>query len=171
MAVIPIDPDLMYSLIPIYTGCNPEVRKVILQNLDDPIMQLNSKESVSKLLNFISECPKGAEAIIIRCAFIMADAPYEAPGFVEIVKELYTSKINDIRIMTPILRFLEPSEVLILLPQILPLSKQLLKDTLSKLFFGASNFSRAGFQVVFLPCTCVQFSNSWRAQHARGTQL
>merc|ERR1719419_1643473 len=128
LAIVAVDPNLLYNLVPIYSGCNAEIRKVILQNLDDPISQISSEEGIKKMLDFVLDCPKGAKALIIRCVFSLSNSHHELPGFVEMVKNLYETKIDDFRILTPILGYLTKEEVLNLLPEIIKLSKQILKE-------------------------------------------
>lgn len=92
------------------------------------------------MLNFIKDSPKGSDSLILRCVFAMSNANYSVPQLTETVLELYETKIKDIRIIAPIISDLDFPKLKQFLPQLFSLNKQLIHDSLAKMFSSKCNF-------------------------------
>lgn len=70
-------------------------------------MGLNS----SDFLQLIEECPKGAETLVTRVIHVLTDKEPPSLELVNKVRDLYNTRISDIRFLIPVLTGLTKSEV------------------------------------------------------------
>ena len=95
---------------------------------------LNDPEKIKELLDFIELCPKGSEPIVLRSISILSDYSKSQNELVRLAKKLYKSNIPDIRIITPILRFIDSDEIFYYLKEILKLKKQSIIESIQNIY-------------------------------------
>lgn len=133
-ALLSVSPSLVSNLTPIYSGTGIETRKIIIQSLEEPFSMLNDPEKIKELLDFIELCPKGSEPIVLRSISILSDYSKSQNELVRLAKKLYKSNIPDIRIITPILRFIDSDEIFYYLKEILKLKKQSIIESIQNIY-------------------------------------
>lgn len=69
--------------------------------------------------------------MIYFSSFLPLDTPTQ--DFVDKVKNLYATKLGDVRILIPIVNYLSKKEVIAALPKFLKLNPQLMKDLFMRL--------------------------------------
>lgn len=64
-----------------------------------------------ELLKLVKECPKGSETLVTRVIHILTDREHPSAELVERVRDLYNSRISDVRFLIPVLNGLTKNEV------------------------------------------------------------
>lgn len=64
------------------------------------------------LMRLIEDCVKGSETLVTRIIHILTDKGSPSSELVEKVKELYNTKVFDVRFLIPVLTGLPKQEVL-----------------------------------------------------------
>lgn len=110
IALLPINEALIHELAKVYVASNADVKRIILRLLEAPIkaMGMDSQE----LLKLVEDCPKGTETLITRLIHILTDKGLPSPQLVQRVRDLYNSRISDVRFLIPVLNGLTKKEVL-----------------------------------------------------------
>lgn len=70
-------------------------------------MGMESKD----LLQLVEECPKGSETLVTRVIHILTDKGTPTPELVSRVRDLYNTRISDVRFLIPVLNGLTKKEV------------------------------------------------------------
>lgn len=141
---------LIHDLCDVYVMATSDVKRIILRTIEAPLkaMGMESKE----LLKIIDVCAKGSETFVTRIIYVLTenseikfhfvlfnilnlnvflDAPTQ--DFVEKVKNLYQTKLSDVRILIPIVTNLSKKDVISALPKFMKLNPQLVKDVFLRL--------------------------------------
>lgn len=64
-------------------------------------------------LKLVEECPQGAETLVTRVIHVLTDKDPPTLELVNRVRDLYNTKISDVRFLIPVLNGLTKSEVTI----------------------------------------------------------
>lgn len=92
-----------------YVQTNADVKRVILRMIEPAIKTMGMDSA--DLLQVIEECPKGAETLITRVIHILTDKGTPSLNLVDKVRELYRTKVSDVRFLIPVLTGLTKQEV------------------------------------------------------------
>ncbi|CAF5155344.1 unnamed protein product, partial [Rotaria sp. Silwood1] len=92
-------------LVTIYTAVDKNIKRVILQVLEIPIREMGMTSP--ELLKLIKNCPQGAEALITRIIHILTQQMPPSHEIVEKIRDLYHTRILDVRLLIPVLASLE----------------------------------------------------------------
>ncbi|CAD6991650.1 unnamed protein product [Ceratitis capitata] len=94
------------------------------------------------LLKLIEDCPKGCETLIIRVVHLLTER-VATPNveLVHRVRELYANKVNDVRVLIPVLSGLTRQEVLNALPRLLKLNQIVVKEVFNRLLGIGADFA------------------------------
>ncbi|MES1903132.1 MAG: hypothetical protein MHPSP_002593, partial [Paramarteilia canceri] len=120
-------------LVPVYSGAEMEAKKKIIHSLEDPLSSLKSVEDAAIYFGFIKNCPKGSELLSMRCIYLIAQLDIKLDELVSLVKELYKTKIQDIRIIASVLHLIEPQDIIAEIPSLIKLNSHLIKESLTKI--------------------------------------
>lgn len=65
----------------------------------------------NELLKLVQECPKGAETLVTRVIHVLTDKGPPSAQLVKRVRELYNTRVSDVRFLIPVLNGLTKQEV------------------------------------------------------------
>lgn len=130
-AVMPYHEQLVTKLCQIYISTSSEMKRTILRAIDTPIKKMGPESM--EILHLIETCPKGAETLITRIIYILTEKASLNKELVNRVRELYQTKVSDVRLIIPVINGLTRSEILAALPKLLKLSEIVVKEVFSRL--------------------------------------
>lgn len=130
-ALLPYRENLVNNLCEIYVTTSSEMKRTILRAIEPPIKRIGPESA--ELLHLIENCPKGAETLITRIIYILTEKVAINPELVKRVRELYTNKVADVRLLIPVINGLSKSEILTALPKLLKLNEVVVKEVFSRL--------------------------------------
>lgn len=93
----------------VYVQTNGDIKRIILRLIENPIRNMGMDSS--EFLKLVEECPKGAETLVTRVIHVLTDKEAPTPELVNRVRELYSTRISDVRFLIPVLNGLTKSEV------------------------------------------------------------
>lgn len=131
LELLPHEHKLIHELTRVYVQTVPEVKRIILRLLDSPVrgMGMDSPD----LLKLVEECPKGAETLVTRVIHILTDKTPPSTELVKRVRELYQSRVSDVRFLIPVLNGLTKREVIDSLPRLIKLNPIVVKEVFNRL--------------------------------------
>lgn len=131
ISLLPADEILIHDLATIYVQTSADIKRVILRLLDQPIklMGMNSVE----LLKMIKNCTKGSETLVTRIIHILTEKEPPSVELVNIVRDLYNTKVSDVRFLIPVLAGLTKKEVIEALPKLIKLNPVVVKEVFNRL--------------------------------------
>ncbi|KAL0272117.1 UNVERIFIED_CONTAM: hypothetical protein PYX00_005209 [Menopon gallinae] len=131
MALLPLNEKMIHELARVYVATAPDVKRTILRLLEQPVrgMGMNSPE----LLSLVEQCPKGAETLVTRVIHILTDKVPPSDELVARVRDLYRSRISDVRFLIPVLNGLTREEVIAALPKLIKLNPVVVKEVFNRL--------------------------------------
>lgn len=100
---------LIHDLAKIYVQTSPDIKRIILRMLEGPIRTMGMESS--ELLKLVEECPKGSETLVTRVIHILTDKEPPSAQLVQRVRDLYHSRVSDVRFLIPVLTGLSKQEV------------------------------------------------------------
>lgn len=109
MALVPVKQTLIHNLTKVYVQTGPDMKRIILKQLEGPVKQMGMESH--ELLQLVEECDKGAETLVTRIIQILTDKGAPSERLVHIVRDLYNTKVNDVRFLIPVLNGLSKKEV------------------------------------------------------------
>lgn len=122
---------LLSKLSEIYIKTSSENKRTILRSIDAPIKKLGSGNAeISKL---IETGAKGTETLITRIIYILTERTELDVNLVKRVRDLYYTKVADVRLLIPIITGLTKQEVLTMLPKVLSLHPAVVKEVFNRL--------------------------------------
>lgn len=131
LVVMPCRAALVHDLCRVYTATSSDMKRTILRAIESPIRKMGAENT--ELLTLIETCPKGAETLITRIVYILSEKQAPTPELVNMVREVYQTKVSDVRFLIPVLNSLSKSEILAALPRFLKLSEAVVKDVFKRL--------------------------------------
>lgn len=122
---------LSFRLTRVYVQTVADVKRIILRLLDIPVkgMGMDSPD----LLKLVEDCPKGAETLVTRVIQILTDKTPPSAELVKRVRELYQSRVSDVRFLIPVLNGLTKREVIDSLPRLIKLNPIVVKEVFNRL--------------------------------------
>lgn len=131
MALLPYNESLVHELSRVYVQTSADVKRTILRLLEQPVrgMGMDSPE----LLLLVERCPKGAETLVTRIIHILSDRGPPSAQLVSRVRELYHSRVSDVRFLIPVLNGLTKKEITNALPKLIKLNPVVVKEVFNRL--------------------------------------
>ncbi|VVD01256.1 unnamed protein product [Leptidea sinapis] len=86
----------------------------------------------------LQDCPRGAETLLTRLVHILTEKSPPTPELVSRVRELYATRVSDVRFLIPVLNGLTKREILAALPKLIKLNPVVVKEVFNKLL-GLTN--------------------------------
>ncbi|XP_017776938.1 PREDICTED: symplekin [Nicrophorus vespilloides] len=131
VALLPSNQSLIHDLAKIYVQTGADTKRVILRLLEVPI-RLMGMDSV-ELLKLVQECPKGSETLVTRVIHILTDKGPPTAQLVKRVRDLYNTRVSDVRFLIPVLNGLTKSEILAALPKLIKLNPVVVREVFNRL--------------------------------------
>lgn len=131
LALLPYNEMLIHKLSEVYVQTSADIKRVILRLLEHPVrgMGMDSPE----LLMLVEKCPKGSETLVTRIIHILSDRGPPSSQLVTRVRDLYQSRVSDVRFLIPVLNGLTKKEVTAALPKLIKLNPVVVKEVFNRL--------------------------------------
>eukprot|EP00096_Caligus_rogercresseyi_P006892 TRINITY_DN2389_c0_g1_i1.p2 TRINITY_DN2389_c0_g1~~TRINITY_DN2389_c0_g1_i1.p2 ORF type:complete len:1145 (-),score=464.89 TRINITY_DN2389_c0_g1_i1:191-3625(-) len=122
----------MFSyLAAVYVETSGDVKRTLFRLLDAPLRNVPMDDP--DLLELIGDCPPGSETLVMRIVRILTEKTPPTTLLVDKVRNLYNSRVSDVRFLIPILTGLSKNEVLAALPKLIALTQIVVKEVFSRL--------------------------------------
>ncbi|XP_058793524.1 symplekin [Phymastichus coffea] len=131
LALLTENHKLIHELARVYTSMSAEVKRIVLRLVEGPVRAIGMASV--ELLELVENCPKGAETLITRIIHILTDKAPPSPELVAKVRELYQTRVSDVRFLIPVLNGLTKKEVIAALPKLIKLNPIVVKEVFNKL--------------------------------------
>lgn len=126
-----------------------DVKRIVLRLVEAPVRIMGMQSH--QLLELVKECPKGTETLVTRIIHILTEKGmlqlclvlmqwhqiYEknsldppSQELVSMVRELYQTRVYDVRFLIPVLNGLSKKEVLAALPKLVALNPNVVKEVI-----------------------------------------
>lgn len=132
-------PDMIHNLSEVYIVATSDIKRIILRAVEAPVKKMGPDNA--QILKLIEQCPKGVETLITRIVHTLTEKSSPTLELVSRVRELYQNKVNDVRILIPVLSGLTKSEILAALPKFLKLNPVIVKEVFNRLLGVGPEFS------------------------------
>uniref|UniRef100_A0A1B6C9A1 Symplekin n=1 Tax=Clastoptera arizonana TaxID=38151 RepID=A0A1B6C9A1_9HEMI len=131
LVLLPINQELIHELARVYVQTGADVKRTILRLVEQPVrgMGMHSPE----LLKLVEVCPKGAETLVTRVIHILTDKAPPSTELVARVRDLYQSRVSDVRFLIPVLNGLTKQEIISALPKLIKLNPIVVKEVFNRL--------------------------------------
>lgn len=131
LALLPHNEELIHELANVYASTDSDVKRIILRLVEAPVQKMGM--SSPQLLKLVDEFPKGAETLVTRVLHIVTDKQPPSEELVNRVKELYQSRVSDVRFLIPVLNGLSKNEIFNALPHLIKLNPNVVKEVFNRL--------------------------------------
>ncbi|KAF5307789.1 hypothetical protein FQR65_LT06661 [Abscondita terminalis] len=131
VSILPINQSLVHNLAKVYVQTNADIKRIILRLLEAPVRQMGM-DSV-ELLKLVEDCPKGSETLVTRVIHILTDKGQPSHQLVQRVRELYQTRVSDVRFLIPVLNGLTKQEVIAALPKLIKLNPVVVREVFNRL--------------------------------------
>ncbi|BET00821.1 symplekin [Nesidiocoris tenuis] len=131
LSLLPLSQELIHGLAVVYVATVPDVKRTILRIVEHPIKAMGMDSP--HLLKLVESCPKGSETLVTRLIHILTDKAPPSPELVERVRELYQTRVSDVRFLIPVLNGLTKSEIIAALPKLIKLNPIVVKEVFNRL--------------------------------------
>lgn len=136
LSLLPHNEELIHELANVYASTDSDIKRIILRLIEIPVQKMGM--SSPQLLKLVDEFPKGAETLVTRVLHIVTDRTPPSEELVNRVKELYQSRVSDVRFLIPVLSGLSKNEIFNALPHLIKLNPNVVKEVFNRLL-GSSN--------------------------------
>ncbi len=137
LSLLPQNLKLFHHLAEVYVATTPEIKRTILRVLDASVRSIDINDPV--LLEVIEGCPKGSETLVTRVIHILTEKDKPPQRLVDQVRDLYETRVSDVRFLIPVLNGLSKQEVTAALPKLIALSPVVVKEVFSRLLGGGDD--------------------------------
>lgn len=131
LTILPQHDDLIEELSQVYVNTTPEIKQTIRRSIDTAIRTMGAENI--RILKLIEDGTKGAETLITRIIQILTERTTPNAELVRRVRDLYHTKVSDVRLLIPIINGLTKQEIIAALPKLLRLNPIVLKEVFKKL--------------------------------------
>lgn len=131
--------DLIHELARVYTSMGADVKRMVLRLVEGPVRSLGMGSP--QLLALVENCPKGAETLVTRIIHILTEKSTPSAELVARVRELYQTRVSDVRFLIPVLNGLTKKEVIAALPKLIKLNPIVVKEVFNRLLGTHNNDS------------------------------
>lgn len=115
-----------FRLARVYTSMGADVKRMVLRLVEGPVRSLGMGSP--QLLALVENCPKGAETLVTRIIHILTEKSAPSAELVARVRELYQTRVSDVRFLIPVLNGLTKKEVIAALPKLIKLNPIVVKE-------------------------------------------
>lgn len=131
LIILPQHDDLIEQLSQVYVNTTPEIKQTIRRSIDTAIRTMGAENA--RILKLIESGTKGAETLITRIIQILTERTTPNAELVRRVRDLYHTKVSDVRLLIPIINGLSKQEIIAALPKLLRLNPIVLKEVFKRL--------------------------------------
>ncbi|KAG8333354.1 hypothetical protein J6590_000498 [Homalodisca vitripennis] len=131
LVLLPIKQELIHELAATYVLTGADVKRTILRVVEQPIRKMGMHSP--QLLKLVEDCPKGSETLVTRIIHILTDKSPPSGELVARVRELYQSRVSDVRFLIPVLNGLPKQEIIAALPKLIKLNPIVVKEVFNRL--------------------------------------
>lgn len=139
LAVLTKHQDLIHELAKVYSSMGADVKRIVLRLVEAPVRSLGMASP--QLLKLVEMCPKGAETLVTRIIHILTEKSPPSGELVAKVRELYQTRVSDVRFLIPVLNGLSKKEVIAALPKLIKLNPIVVKEVFNRLLGTHNNDS------------------------------
>nr|XP_033334950.1 symplekin isoform X2 [Megalopta genalis] len=139
LALLSEHQDLIHELARVYTSMSADVKRMVLRLVEGPVRSLGMGSP--QLLALVETCPKGAETLVTRIIHILTEKSAPSAELVARVRELYQTRVSDVRFLIPVLNGLTKKEVIAALPKLIKLNPIVVKEVFNRLLGTHNNDS------------------------------
>ncbi|XP_068988767.1 symplekin isoform X1 [Bombus flavifrons] len=139
LALLSEHQDLIHELARVYTSMGADVKRMVLRLVEGPVRSLGMGSP--QLLSLVENCPKGAETLVTRIIHILTEKSAPSVELVARVRELYQTRVSDVRFLIPVLNGLTKKEVIAALPKLIKLNPIVVKEVFNRLLGTHNNES------------------------------
>ncbi|KAG7207725.1 hypothetical protein KM043_009341 [Ampulex compressa] len=139
LALLTEHQDLIHELARVYTSMSADVKRMVLRLVEGPVRSLGMGSP--QLLALVENCPKGAETLVTRIIHILTEKSAPSAELVARVRELYQTRVSDVRFLIPVLNGLTKKEVIAALPKLIKLNPVVVKEVFNRLLGTHNNDS------------------------------
>ncbi|KAJ2951468.1 hypothetical protein O0L34_g13620 [Tuta absoluta] len=139
VSLFPHNEDLIMEIARVYGCCTAEGKRCVLRHLEGPLRQCIAQGGVDEgelrpaFEALLEECPRGAETLLTRLVHLLTEKAPPSPELVTRVRELYATRVSDVRFLIPVLSGLSKKEILAALPKLIKLNPVVVKEVFNKL--------------------------------------
>lgn len=131
LALLPLNEEMIHELARVYVQTAADMKRTILRLLEHPVRGMGMDSP--QLLRLVEECPKGAETLVTRVIHILTEKTPPSAELVARVRELYHTRVSDVRFLIPVLNGLSKNEVIAALPKLIKLNPVVVKEVFNRL--------------------------------------
>ncbi|XP_029663814.1 symplekin [Formica exsecta] len=139
LALLSEHQDLIHELARVYTSMAADVKRIVLRLVEGPVRSLGMGSP--QLLALVENCPKGSETLVTRIIHILTEKSAPSTELVARVRELYQTRVSDVRFLIPVLNGLTKKEVIAALPKLIKLNPIVVKEVFNRLLGTHNNDS------------------------------
>lgn len=139
LALLEKHQELIHELARVYTSMSADVKRIVLRLVENPVRSLGMASP--QLLALVENCPKGAETLVTRIIHILTEKSAPSVELVARVRELYQTRVSDVRFLIPVLNGLTKKEVIAALPKLIKLNPIVVKEVFNRLLGTHNNDS------------------------------
>ena len=132
LTILHVHQSLIHNLAEVYVKTVNEAKRGILRLLEGPISKMGMDSP--QLLSLVESCPKGSETLITRIIHILTEKAPPSEALVCRVRDLYNQRVSDVRFLIPVLTGLSKMEVIAVLPKLIRLNPQVVKEVFNRLW-------------------------------------
>ncbi|KAJ8916157.1 hypothetical protein NQ315_016296 [Exocentrus adspersus] len=138
VSLLPANGSLIHDLAKVYVQTSADIKRIILRLIENPVRIMGMDHP--DLLKLVEESPKGAETLVTRVIHILTDKGPPSTQLVQRVRDLYNSRVSDVRFLIPVLNGLSKQEIISALPKLIKLNPVVVKEVFNRLlgFHGDS---------------------------------
>ncbi|CAH2090114.1 unnamed protein product [Euphydryas editha] len=134
MALFPEKEELIMEIGRVYGCAGAEAKRCVLRALEAPLRAALSAAPLRPAFEaLLRDCPRGAETLLTRLVHILTDKAAPSAELVSRVRELYATRVSDVRFLIPVLNGLSKKEILAALPKLIKLNPAVVKEVFNKL--------------------------------------
>ncbi|CAD0197620.1 unnamed protein product [Chrysodeixis includens] len=136
MALLAENEELILEVARVYGCAGPEAKRCVLRAAEAPLRGAAARQAtqLSQAFNaLLDECPRGAETLLTRLVHIFTEKAPPSPELVSKVRELYATRVSDVRFLIPVLTGLSKREILAALPKLIKQNPMVVKEVFNKL--------------------------------------
>lgn len=134
MALYPVNEDLIIKVARVYGCAGSDAKRCVLRCIEGPMRANAASGHLSPtFVALLDECPPGAETLLTRLVHIYTEKAPPSQELVSKVRELYATRVSDVRFLIPVLTGLSKKEILAALPKLIKLNPIVVKEVFNKL--------------------------------------
>ncbi|XP_037873084.1 symplekin [Bombyx mori] len=145
VALFPEKEGLLMEIARIYGSSGAEAKRVVLRTIEGPIRAMVSKDLPDNEFDeddatlrpafreLLENCPRGAETLLTRLVHILTEKVPPTAELVSKVRDIYATRVSDVRFLIPVLTGLSKREIVAALPKLIKLNPAVVKEVFNKL--------------------------------------